>query len=166
MVWPNNFNQLLWKVLQIKPCQDLKTGTFTIIHWALYLSHPQKQEGAAFFPRGELGQGRNLMGQGKAGWCRAKEEIFGVWRGRVKNAQIDILSLQKTIRYRINLHMTRFQLREGCRKSKWKFKMAFAMKGGVSRGSRVPYTYFEKWFLLKTNLEPIIRGLKSDIFEV
>ena len=25
-------------------------------------------------------------------------------------------------------------LREGCRKSKWKFKMAFAMKGGGSRG--------------------------------
>ena len=36
-------------------------------------------------------------------------------------------------------------LREGCGKSKWKFKMAFAMKGvGVSRGSRVPHTYFEK----------------------
>ena len=36
-------------------------------------------------------------------------------------------------------------LREGCGKSKWKFKMAFAMKGGgVSRGSRVPFTYFEK----------------------
>ena len=40
-------------------------------------------------------------------------------------------------------------IREGCGKSKWKFKMAFAMKGGgVSRGSRVPHTYFEKWFLL------------------
>ena len=25
-------------------------------------------------------------------------------------------------------------LREGCGKSKWKFKMAFAMKGGGSRG--------------------------------
>ena len=38
-----------------------------------------------------------------------------------------------------------FTLREGCGKSKWKFKMAFAMKrGGVSRGSRVPHTYFEK----------------------
>ena len=37
-------------------------------------------------------------------------------------------------------------VREVCRKSKWKFKMAFAMKGGegVSRGSRVPHTYFEK----------------------
>ena len=44
-----------------------------------------------------------------------------------------------------------FFIREGCRKSKWKLKMAFAMKGGwVSRGSRVPHTYFEKWFLLKT----------------
>ena len=33
----------------------------------------------------------------------------------------------------------------GVQKSKWKFKMAFAMKGGgVSRGSRVPHTYFEK----------------------
>ena len=42
-------------------------------------------------------------------------------------------------------------IREGFKKSKWKFKMAFAMKGGgVSRGSRVPHTYFEKWFLLKT----------------
>ena len=36
-------------------------------------------------------------------------------------------------------------VREVCGKSKWKFKMAFAMKGeGVSRGSRVPHTYFEK----------------------
>ena len=32
-------------------------------------------------------------------------------------------------------------VREVCGKSKWKFKMAFAMKGG---GSRVPHTYFEK----------------------
>ena len=38
-------------------------------------------------------------------------------------------------------------IREGCGKSKWKFKMAFAMKGGgVSRGSRLPLSYFEKWF--------------------
>ena len=37
------------------------------------------------------------------------------------------------------------KVREGFKKSKWKFKMAFAMKGGgVSRGSRVPFTYFEK----------------------
>ena len=28
-------------------------------------------------------------------------------------------------------------LREGCGKSKWKFKMAFAMKGGGSRGGLV-----------------------------
>ena len=36
-------------------------------------------------------------------------------------------------------------IREGCKKTKWKFKMAFAMKaGGVLRGSRVPHTYFEK----------------------
>ena len=35
-------------------------------------------------------------------------------------------------------------IREVCGKSKWKFKMAFAMKGGgVSRGSRVPHIYFE-----------------------
>ena len=27
-------------------------------------------------------------------------------------------------------------IREVCRKSKWKFKMAFAMKGGGSRGGR------------------------------
>ena len=38
-------------------------------------------------------------------------------------------------------------IREGFKKSKWKFKMAFAMKGeGVSRESPVPFTYFEKWF--------------------
>ena len=37
------------------------------------------------------------------------------------------------------------QVREVCKKSKWKFKMAFAMKGGgVSRGSRLPLSYFEK----------------------
>ena len=37
-------------------------------------------------------------------------------------------------------------LREVCGKSKWKFKMAFAMKGGggLSRGSRLPLSYFEK----------------------
>ena len=38
-----------------------------------------------------------------------------------------------------------FYIRDGVKKSKWKFKMAFAMK---------------------VNYEPIIRGLKSDIFEV
>ena len=38
-----------------------------------------------------------------------------------------------------------FQLRDGFKQSKWKFKMAFAMKGGgVSRGSRLPLSYFEK----------------------
>ena len=35
-------------------------------------------------------------------------------------------------------------LRDGVKKSKWKFKMAFAMKGGGLEGSRVPFTYFEK----------------------
>ena len=35
-----------------------------------------------------------------------------------------------------------FVIREGVKKSKWKFKMAFAMKG--VGGSRVPHTYFEK----------------------
>ena len=35
--------------------------------------------------------------------------------------------------------------REGCKKSKWKFLMAFAIRGGgVSRGSRLPLSYFEK----------------------
>ena len=34
-------------------------------------------------------------------------------------------------------------VREGFKKSKWKFKMAFVMKGGRDR-SRVPHTYFEK----------------------
>ena len=42
-------------------------------------------------------------------------------------------------------------LREGFKKSKWKFKMAFAMKGEGGRDrSWVPHTYFEKWFLLET----------------
>ena len=41
----------------------------------------------------------------------------------------------------------RAHLREVCRKSKWKFKMAFAMKGGgVSRGSRVPHTILKNDF--------------------
>ena len=30
-----------------------------------------------------------------------------------------------------------FLIREVCKKSKWKFKMAFAMKGGGSRGGLV-----------------------------
>ena len=35
-------------------------------------------------------------------------------------------------------------LREVFKKSKWKFKMAFAMKGGGRDRSRVPHTYSEK----------------------
>ena len=36
-------------------------------------------------------------------------------------------------------------LREVCGKSKWKFLMAFAIRGGgVLRGSRLPLSYFEK----------------------
>ena len=43
----------------------------------------------------------------------------------------------------VRVHIT--AVREGCGKSKWKFKMAFAMKGGgISRGSRLPLSYFEK----------------------
>ena len=33
-------------------------------------------------------------------------------------------------------------IREGFQKQKWKFKMAFTMKGG--RGAREPLKYFEK----------------------
>ena len=36
------------------------------------------------------------------------------------------------------------EVREVFKKSKWKFKMAFAMKGGGRDRSRVPHTYFEK----------------------
>ena len=43
------------------------------------------------------------------------------------------------------LQLQQDHLREVVKKSKWKFKMAFAMKGG---GSRVPLTYFE-FFCLK-----------------
>ena len=44
------------------------------------------------------------------------------------------------------LKESRNKIRDGVKKSKWKFKMAFAMKGGegASRGCRVPHTYFEK----------------------
>ena len=49
------------------------------------------------------------------------------------------------------LDALRERIREGFKKSKWKFKMAFAMKGGgVWRGSQLPHTYFEKLFFLKT----------------
>ena len=42
------------------------------------------------------------------------------------------------------------EIREVVKMSKWKFKMVFVMKrGGVSRGSRVPHTYSEKWFFKK-----------------
>ena len=34
-------------------------------------------------------------------------------------------------------------VREGFKKSKWKFLMEFAIRGG---GSRLPLSYFEKWF--------------------
>ena len=36
--------------------------------------------------------------------------------------------------------MKKWMIREGIKKSKWKFKMVFAMKGG---GSQVPHTYSE-----------------------
>ena len=43
------------------------------------------------------------------------------------------------------LYNSSFSLREVCGKSKWKFLMAFAIRGrGVSRGSRLPLSYFEK----------------------
>ena len=41
-----------------------------------------------------------------------------------------------------NLKCSATGIGEGFQKQKWKFKMAFAMKGG--RGSRVPLKYFEK----------------------
>ena len=66
------------------------------------------------------------------------------WSWRVELAWFEGKSVQAP-RYQ-----TAICIRDGFKKSKWKFKMAFAMKGGgVSRGSRVPHTYFEKWFLLK-----------------
>ena len=37
----------------------------------------------------------------------------------------------------LRLHLVKilkFRIREGCQKSKWKFKMAFAMKGGGLEG--------------------------------
>ena len=43
-----------------------------------------------------------------------------------------------------NLKCSATGIGEGFQKQKWKFKMAFAMKGG--RGSRVPLKYFEKLF--------------------
>ena len=55
-------------------------------------------------------------------------------------------------------------LREGCGKSKWKFKMAFAMKGGGSRGGlecHIPILkndFFKKVIFLKCKIRFIYVG--------
>ena len=54
----------------------------------------------------------------------------------------DVLSGGKTLM--ACKRIIRSLVREVCKKSKWKFKMAFAMKGGGRDRSRVPHTYFEK----------------------
>ena len=48
--------------------------------------------------------------------------------------------------HNISVQDSSFQIREVCGKSKWKFLMAFAIRGGAgfSRGSRLPLSYFEK----------------------
>ena len=45
------------------------------------------------------------------------------------------------------------QLREGVKKSKWKFKMAFAMKGGGSRGGLECHIPILKNDFFKNHLE-------------
>ena len=47
------------------------------------------------------------------------------------------------------------ELREGCGKSKWKFKMAFAMKGGGTMGEN------HSFWLLKRFL--IFQGISGDL---
>ena len=44
-------------------------------------------------------------------------------------------------------------IREGCRKSKWKFKMAFAMKGGGARGGLECHLPILKNDFFKNHLE-------------
>ena len=76
-------------------------------------------------------------------------------RNQSKRSLIDYLTMLSGSKaaFRTNyLHERSFTLREVLKKSKCKFKMAFAMKGGggLSRGSQLPHIHFEKWFLLKT----------------
>ena len=63
----------------------------------------------------------------------------------LKSGHADMTPLPRSISYRADKYeigTAKFYfVREGCGKSKWKFKMAFAMKGG---GSRLPLSYFEK----------------------
>ena len=77
--------------------------------------------------------------QGDVGWCQHHQLLFDLQK--FPNKWCDHNTLFEWY-HPVNL----IWLRDGVKKSKWKFKMAFAMKGGVSRGSRVPFTYFEKWF--------------------
>ena len=44
-------------------------------------------------------------------------------------------------------------IRDGVKKSKWKFKMAFAMKGGGSRGVSSATYLFWKMIFVKNHLE-------------
>ena len=54
-----------------------------------------------------------------------------------------------------NLMQTKdlIDVREGCKKSKWKFKMAFAMKGGGSRGGLECHIPILKNDFFKNHLE-------------
>ena len=57
----------------------------------------------------------------------------------------NIQPLTRIAVYFITADIFKIHIREVFKKSKWKFKMAFAMKGGGGRDrSRVPHTYFEK----------------------
>ena len=50
-------------------------------------------------------------------------------------------------------HFLQFTIREGFKKSKWKFKMAFAMKGGGSRGGLECHLPILKNDFFKNHLE-------------
>ena len=64
---------------------------------------------------------------------------------------LTVLSVEYTtifyerVKFQINIFYSSILcVREVFKKSKWKFKMAFAMKGGGQDRSRVPHTYSEK----------------------
>ena len=65
------------------------------------------------------------------------------------NNASNVISEEKRTPYAAMTHL----LREVCRKSKWKFKMAFAMKGGGSRGGLECHIPILKNDFFKNHLE-------------
>ena len=90
-----------------------------------------------------------LMHRDMVAWVPQYEDTASISTGRGETFNQNLIALRAQDWLQITGYsgsLTRLKkksvyVREVCKKSKWKFKMAFAMKGG---GSRLPLSYFEK----------------------